>query len=104
MKITYRLPQITDVDILLDYINSASKEETYIRKQNIQISREEEEKYLKGLIRNITDKKALMLMAFDGETLVGTSDIKISYGAEKHVVFLELSLKRNIEIKVLAQL
>ena len=34
-------------------------------------------------------------MAFDGETLVGTSDIKISYGAEKHVGIFGIIIKKE---------
>lgn len=58
-NITYRLPKLSDVDQLLDHINTASREETYIRKQGYQLTRNEEEEYIKGFIDDIEEKKLL---------------------------------------------
>jgi RimJ/RimL family protein N-acetyltransferase len=84
-NITYRPPQLSDVDQLLEHINTLSKEETYIRKQGSQLTKEEEIEYLSGFIKDIEEGKAVKILVFDEDVLVGGADVKAGFGAEKHV-------------------
>lgn len=95
MKLTYRLPTMADVDLLLEHINAASKEETYIGLQKTQITRKEELTYLQTLIKNIEARKNIMLLAFEGDVFVGTADIKTGIGAEKHVGTFGIIIKKE---------
>ena len=56
-NLIFRSPKISDLIQLLDYINTLSKEKTYIRKQGGLISLEGERKYLSELIKDIENKK-----------------------------------------------
>ncbi len=64
MKITNRFPLVSDLDMLLNHINAASKEQTYILKQGYQFSKEEERDYLENLIKQIEDKKNCTTFGF----------------------------------------
>lgn len=84
-NITYRSPKLSDLDQLLDFINTLSNEQTFIRKQGAQLTRKEEKEYLQKFIEDISNKKAVKIFAFDGSNLVGAADIKMDIGALSHV-------------------
>lgn len=85
MNLTFRSPEPSDLKALLNHINSASAEHTFIRKQGEQLTKEDEQKFLDSTLKDIESKKAVMLLAFDGETLVGTADVRLGFGAEEHI-------------------
>lgn len=49
-NIIIRYPLMSDVNQMRDFMNTVSKEQTFIRFQGEQLSLEEEENYLKGQI------------------------------------------------------
>lgn len=93
--ITYRSPKLLDLDQLLNYINTLSKEETYIRFQGVQLTKEDEESYLKKIIKDVDDKKTVKILAFAGDILVGVGDIKMDFGALAHVGAFGLTVHKE---------
>ncbi len=84
-EVVIRYPQSSDVEIMQQFINTASSEHTFIRMQGEQTSIEEEEKYLNGQLEKIQNHQTVHLLAFcDGE-LAGSSDIHMHDRTEKHL-------------------
>lgn len=94
-KVIYRRPKLSDAKQLMNFINTASKEQTFIRLQGRQITLEEEEKYLKEFIADIEKRKAVKLFAFDGDELIGAADIRLNRDAMEHVGILGIVLKKE---------
>lgn len=85
VEILVRYPTTDDVAKLLQFINTASKECTYIMPQGEQITLEEEKKYVDGFIKKMNDKKAVKLLAFCKDELIGVADVVLKEKVEKHV-------------------
>jgi len=94
-KTIYRYPQKSDAAQLLEFINTLSAEQTYIRMQGKVVTLEEEEKYLNDFLKNIKDKKAIKILAFDNEQLVGAADINMGFGAENHVGVFGITVAKS---------
>ncbi len=85
LEIMIRFPCPRDTKLLMDFINTVSQEQTFIRLQGEQVSFEEEEKYVKGLILGMEKQTVFKLMAFDKEKFIGAADITMKDKIEKHV-------------------
>lgn len=84
-EIIIRYPTIKDIGKLMDFINIASKERTFILPQGEQFTLEEETKYVDDFIKKIEDKRAVKLLAFHGDELIGVADVYLKDKVEKHV-------------------
>lgn len=84
-EITIRYPLMSDVFKLLNFMNTVSKEQTFIRFQGEQLSLEEEEKYLKEYLEKIKNKLGVKLVAFIDEKFVGVADITMLPKVESHI-------------------
>lgn len=58
-EIIFRYPEMGDAQSMLDYINTLSKEKTFIRFQGEQLSLEYEKERLTGLLKKIENKMAI---------------------------------------------
>ncbi len=90
--IVIRYPVIEDLDPMLNYMNSISQEQTYISYQGEQISREDEEKYLKDVLKKIVSKKAVKLVVYSDNDFIGTSDIELGSRISSHVGVFGISI------------
>jgi RimJ/RimL family protein N-acetyltransferase len=84
-KILIRYPTKRDVHILRNYINILSKEQTFIMFQGEQVSLEEEIEYLNKQIEKIENNKAVKLLVFNKNKLIGVSDITMQDRASDHI-------------------
>ncbi len=84
-KIILRYPNANDAPLLLEYINTLSAEQTFIRFQGEQLSLDEEIKYLNDFIRKIHQKTAIKILAFHENLLVGIADIVLEDKVSSHV-------------------
>ncbi len=93
--ITVRYPVEEDVEKAMDYINTISKEETYITFQGQQLTLEEEQKYMSQFFENIKNDLAVKLFVFnDKEELIGVADIKPQERVANHVGGFGLTIKK----------
>lgn len=83
--IVIRYPTIKDISKLMNFINIASKEQTFILPQGEQFTFEEETKYVEDFIKKIEEKRAVKLLAFHKDELIGVADIYLKDKVEKHV-------------------
>jgi RimJ/RimL family protein N-acetyltransferase len=94
-KIIIRYPNILDVQVMHHYINTLSKEKTYIRFQGEEVTFEEEKDYLDAQLQKISQNKAIMLLSFCNGELVGIAGIDMFDKTEKHVGLFGISISKN---------
>lgn len=91
-----RYPKIEDLEKLLDYINTLSREKTFIRYQGEQLTLEEERQYLEKELKQIYEKKAIMLLSFVDENLVGDTTINLgTLSVNKHIGGFGISVSKE---------
>ena len=85
VEIVVRYPKKDDVEELRKYINTLSKECTFIRFQGEQLTLKEEKKYLDNFLEKIEKNLAVKLLVFTGSKLIAVSDINPSDKIESHI-------------------
>ena len=94
IDIIIRHVQRDDVERLLSFINTLSKEKTFIIFQGEQMTLEEESRYVEGFIYKAENHKAVKLLVFYKEELVGLADIITKERAESHVGIFGIILSK----------
>lgn len=94
-EIFVRYPEAGDVEEMLQYINELSKEKTFIRYQGEQETLESESKWLEERLNQIKNKKAVHLLAFYNDKLVGATEIHMMDKTEKHIGILGISISKD---------
>ncbi len=84
-----------DLKKLLEYINTLSKEQTFIRFQGEQLTREEEKKYLSDFLKKQKAGKAIKLLAFSKDELVGVADVHLEEKISSHVGIFGITIKKG---------
>jgi RimJ/RimL family protein N-acetyltransferase len=84
-----------DVERLMEFINTLSKEQTYITFQGEQVTLEEESRYVEGFLKKTEEKKAVKLLAFHKDELIGVCDITPLEKIESHIGKLGLTIKKE---------
>ncbi len=84
-QLLVRYPTVDDIEKLLQFINTISKEQTYILLQGEQLTMEDEIKYIEDFIKKIEEKKAVKLLVFCKNELIGVADVILKEKAEKHI-------------------
>lgn len=90
-----RYLDVGDTQILLDYINTLSKEQTFIRFQGEQLSIEEEQQFVDKNISGIQKGRAVQLLAFSDSKLIGVSGVNMMEKVEKHNGLFGISLAKE---------
>lgn len=83
-SIIVRYPKKSDVKAMWAYINKLSKEQTFILFQREEIAFKDEEEYLGKMLEKIEKKKAVQLLVFSDNKLVGISEINMRDRAIAH--------------------
>lgn len=95
LEITLRYPKDGDEIAMLDYVNSISREETFILLQGHQYSLDEEKDYLTKKLESISKHKAIQLLAFTKNELLGIGSIELKEHAESHVANFGISIAKE---------
>jgi len=91
-----RYPEASDVQAMTEYINTISKEDTFIVVSGEQISLEEETKYLEDLMTKMNDGDAVMLLCTVNGTLVGSAAVSRNHSSRRralHIGIFGISVK-----------
>ncbi len=94
-EIVIRYPLLSDTVAMCDYINTLSKEQTYILFQGEDISLDEETKYVKRLLEAIEKRKALTLLAFSDNKLIGNATIEMKDRVLAHEGVFGISIAKE---------
>src|SRR3990170_3131214 len=95
-ELVIRYPKRTDAKGMCDYINTLSKERTFIRSQGEKITLEEERAYLRGQLTKMKDRQAVQLLVFLDDRLVGIAGVNMKDKIESHIGSLGISLDQKI--------
>lgn len=90
-----RYPVKEDLEAMWKYINTLSKERTFIRFQGEEMPMEEEREFLEKHVKDIEDHKAVTLLAFSGDELIGNSGITMQDKTERHLGVFGISLAKE---------
>jgi RimJ/RimL family protein N-acetyltransferase len=93
--VSIRYPKLSDAAEMLRYINTLSKEETFILFQGEQLTLSEETKFVRMLLKKIKNNKVVTLLAFHENVLIGNSGITMKEKAEKHVGDFGISIAKE---------
>lgn len=94
-KIVICYPTKDDAQICCDYINTLSKEKTFIRFQGEQVSLTYEARYLNAQLKKIVKKQAVTLLVFCNNKLIGISSIDMKDRTESHEGILGISIAKE---------
>lgn len=93
--LTVRLPEQSDLQRVLVYINDLIAEDTYIIMSGKPVTETEEKNYLTGLIKNINAKEEVCLYIFDGDKLVANGQIKKRVRRLSHIGDFGITVARE---------
>lgn len=89
---TIRYPAKNDALLMQKYINSLSKERTFIRFQGEQLSLEEETKFLNAQLNKIEKHQSILLLLEYEKRVAGVSGIDLKDKSESHEGVFGISL------------
>lgn len=99
-----RKPKMSDLDSLTDFINELSREKTFILIQGSQVTKKEEEKYLKDILKSMKDKKSCHLVLVNKENkIIGKAEISLKDKVESHIGGLGIALLKEARGKGLGE-
>ena len=90
--IVIRYPDKHDAPEMTRYINTLSKEQTYICFQGEQNTLKDETKFLRSLLVGMKNHRTVGLLVFQNTALIGISQIELKQKAEKHVGLFGISV------------
>lgn len=94
-SIVVRYPKEGDAEAMWAYINQLSKEQTFILFQGEEIAFKDEEEYLKKTLEKIEKKKAVQLLVFSNDKLVGISEVNLRDRAIAHEGVFGISVSKE---------
>lgn len=85
-EVIIRYPTMDDIEVLQNFVNSASAERTYIRLQGETFTFAQEAQYLDDVLAKIKAKNVVKLMVFAGEELLAVGDVRREgYSSTSHL-------------------
>ncbi len=104
LSVVIRFPNENDARVMCDYINTLSREKTYITYQGENINLKDEEEYLKGQLERIENRESVQLLVFINKELSGISSIDLGKRVEEHVGVFGISISKKYRGKGLGKL
>ncbi len=103
-SVILRYPKKTDLKLLYRYINKLSRERTFIIVQGERISLKQEKRYLDNQLQKIKEGKAVQLVVFVNNELVGNSQISLRGAIERHIGGFSISIAKKFRGQGLGKL
>jgi RimJ/RimL family protein N-acetyltransferase len=94
--ISFRYPTIDDVEILKDYINKISDEQSFILFQGRQTTLESETKWLEDKLEKIDQKKCVYFCGIYQNKLVACAEITMHTDAKAHVGNFGITVREDL--------
>lgn len=94
-KITIKYPEQRDALLMCKYINKLSREKTYITLQGEHIALEDEEKYVQSQILKFNNGKAVQLLLYCNDKLIGISGVEMHNKIKSHIGGMGISIDKD---------
>jgi RimJ/RimL family protein N-acetyltransferase len=95
LNVVLRHPRNGDAPALLDFINTMSREQTYILFQGEQLTLKDEEAYLESRLAALAAGTGVQLLAFAEGRLAGNAGIDRKWGTSRHIGELGISVAQS---------
>lgn len=102
--VTLRYPLVSDAPEMQKYINTLSSEQTFIRFQGEQLTLEQEEEWISGILDKFDKKTGVTLFAIVDNQIAGVCDINMLGLVESHIGLFGLTISKNFRNEKLGQL
>lgn len=93
--VVLRLAKREDLQSMTDFINQASREDTFISLSGEQLTIEEEAKYLNEVLEKMAKGEAVKLFVFVNDALIGSADITRMQRRSQHVGLVGIIIKKE---------
>jgi RimJ/RimL family protein N-acetyltransferase len=103
-EVILRFPQLSDAPEIQTYINTLSLEQTFIRFQGEQLTLEQEEDWIKGILDKFEKKTGITLFAVVENQIAGVCDINMRGLVESHIGLFGLTINKNFRNEKIGQL
>lgn len=105
-NLLFRPPKLSDLPILLKYINGLVEEDVMIEANYRKVTEEEEKEYLEKLINDIETKQAVHLLVFDqiSGILLASSGIGKNAFRKQHLGTFGITLAKHARGKGLEKI
>ncbi len=94
-EVIFRVPVMADAKTMQNYINTLSREKTFIRLQGEQLTLKEETDYLQKQLKKIKEGKAVKILAFIKKEMVAMADIGMKDKIESHIGGFGITVKKE---------
>lgn len=94
-EVLLRFIQSSDTEAMTEYINTLSKEDTYVMRSGEILTLDEEKEYVTKLLEKMKDGDGFMIGAFLNGKLIGEGNIDRLGFRSKHVGSLGISIKKE---------
>ncbi len=94
-EIVIRYIKKEDYKNMADYINTLSDEQTYITYQGQKLNYKDEENFVINQIKNIDNKKSVMLLVTHENNIIGVSGIDLKPRVEDHVGVFGITIAKE---------
>jgi len=84
-EIKFRYPTIDDAEILKNYINKISSEQSFLLLQGFQNTIESETKWLQDKLEKKSKNQCVYLCSFCDDQLVACAEVELGFEAKSHV-------------------
>jgi len=84
-EIKFRYPTIDDVEVLKNYINKLSTEQSFLILQGFQNTTESETKWLQDKLEKINKNQCVYIGGFHNNQLIACAEITLGFEAKSHV-------------------
>jgi len=91
-SVVIRPPESGDTPALLEFINTLSKEQTYITFQGEQLTLKEEQSFVKNQIKKIKNHEAVQLLALDDNRVVANTSIELGVRVNHHLATFAIAI------------
>ncbi len=103
-EVILRYPLLSDAPEMQKYINTLSLEQTFIRFQGEQLTVEQEEEWIKGILDKFEKNTGVTLFAIVDDQIAGVCDINMLGLVESHIGLFGLTINKNFRNEKLGQL
>lgn len=94
-SVIIRYPTRDDAKFMCRYINTLSKEKTFVRFQGEEVSLKQETKYLNSQLEKMGKHEVMLLLAFSDNQLIGVSEVDMRDKIDSHVGVFGISIAKN---------
>jgi RimJ/RimL family protein N-acetyltransferase len=102
--VVLRYPEPGDLQALWEFINTLSKEQTFLLLQGEEISLEDEEQYLTRQLEAVAQHQAVQILAFSNGRLIGNTDIALMPRISQHIGGLGIAVAQEFRGQGLGRL